>query len=336
MKKTIVTLLGSLFLLMCFILTGCSSGDEITLELSYGERTGTYTGDMVDGLPDGQGKFTTVNEDGEEWTYEGSFKKGHFEGEGTTTWEDGAKEIGIYKNDVIQPISKEKAADLYRDPISLENHCVEIVGRVFTEPEYNNDIAVVQVWGDPEKFEKNTIMYFYKDDCDVHQDDYIKVTGIVMGEYTGENAFGAEVSAPEIDVREYEILDYAEALMPANKTLDVNQTVDHLGYAINIEKVEFADNEPRVFVKVDNKGAATFSLFTYSSKLVQNGKQYEISSNFEADYPEVSSEIVSGASSEGVLVFPAIEESNFTLQFEGMSENFEEEVEPYMFEINVK
>ena len=53
--------------------TGTVENKEVTLSLPYGERTGTYSGDMVEGVPDGHGKFETKNEAGETWTYEGDF-----------------------------------------------------------------------------------------------------------------------------------------------------------------------------------------------------------------------------------------------------------------------
>ena len=74
--------------------TGTVENKEVTLSLPYGERTGTYSGDMVEGVPDGHGKFETKNEAGETWTYEGDFSAGVFEGEGKTTWEDGTVQIG--------------------------------------------------------------------------------------------------------------------------------------------------------------------------------------------------------------------------------------------------
>lgn len=39
--------------------TGTVENKEVTLSLPYGERTGTYSGDMVEGVPDGHGKFET-------------------------------------------------------------------------------------------------------------------------------------------------------------------------------------------------------------------------------------------------------------------------------------
>ena len=120
MKKRILTLL--LVGVLAFSLVGC--GKQMTLNLAYGDRTGTYSGDMNEaGLPNGQGKFTTTNSDGEEWTYAGEFKNGHFEGEGKTTWKSGQVEIGTYKDDVIVPMKGNEIKSLYTTP---ENFTVTI------------------------------------------------------------------------------------------------------------------------------------------------------------------------------------------------------------------
>lgn len=74
---------------------------EITLEFSFGERTGIYSGDInSDGLPDGYGTFASENSSGDTWTYEGDWINGHWEGTGASTWEDGAQYQGEFSNDV--------------------------------------------------------------------------------------------------------------------------------------------------------------------------------------------------------------------------------------------
>lgn len=76
---------------------------EITLNLAFGERTGTYTGEMKDGLPNGKGKFEAKNQLGTTWYYEGEFKDGHFNGEGKTIWEAGPTQSGNFQNDIWNP-----------------------------------------------------------------------------------------------------------------------------------------------------------------------------------------------------------------------------------------
>ena len=61
----------------------------ITLAFTFGEKTGTYSGELVDGVPQGYGTYSSANAEGEAWIYEGQWQNGHFEGEGTTTWKKG-------------------------------------------------------------------------------------------------------------------------------------------------------------------------------------------------------------------------------------------------------
>lgn len=76
---------------------------DITLDFSFGQMEGTYSGEMVDGLPNGIGKFTTKNAEGLNWYYEGSFKDGHFNGEGKNVWDSGQMQEGVFINDIWNP-----------------------------------------------------------------------------------------------------------------------------------------------------------------------------------------------------------------------------------------
>lgn len=114
MKKLFILLTCLIYL---FILASCEDGAnqldidenstvsivddaELTLEFSFGSRTGVYSGEVnADGIPHGQGKFTSSNTTGESWTYQGNWVNGHFDGFGTTTWSDGSIHSGEYQND---------------------------------------------------------------------------------------------------------------------------------------------------------------------------------------------------------------------------------------------
>ena len=147
MKKT----LGIVFIMLLFVSTlAACGGKEITLHLSYGDRTGKYSGDMTDGIPNGQGKFTAKNDEGVEWTYEGSFVNGHFQGEGKTTWKSGQIEIGTYEDDVIVPLKDEQLRTFYSNTEEFLHHCVELVGQVFTTPENDENGVAVQFFTDIE------------------------------------------------------------------------------------------------------------------------------------------------------------------------------------------
>lgn len=111
MKKFLV---AALSVLLCFVLVGCGgpkkvSDQQVTLNLAFGDRSGTYTGEVNDqNVPNGQGKFTTKNSKGATWIYEGQFKDGHFEGKGKETWtSDGVTIEGTFSNDKLNGQGKQ-------------------------------------------------------------------------------------------------------------------------------------------------------------------------------------------------------------------------------------
>lgn len=317
---------------LAFSLMGCSK--KMTLNLSYGDRVGKYSGELSeDGIPNGKGKFVSTSENGEKWTYEGDFKDGHFDGEGKTTWENGQVEIGTYKDDVIVPLKGDETKSLYTTPENLKNHYVELIGTVFMAPEYMDDGVCVQMMSDIKNHDNNTVVYIHDKDFKVKQNDYLHVVGLVGGTVTGQNALGNAVSAPTITAKEYEIYSYKDAVAPALKTIEVNQTQSQLGYSVTVQQVEYAENETRVYLKVDNHGSDKFNVYSFYTKITQDGKQYSEQNNWEADYPAVQTDLLVGNSSEGVIVFPAINEGAFTLTVEGSSNNFWEDLKPYTFDI---
>lgn len=124
MKKVLAALTA---LTLLFSLVGCSGSKEKTVE-NYDltitisewdnetkelaepfEVSGSYTGLLVDGLPEGEGSFTAVNNDGITWTYTGNFENGTFNGYGTTSWDDdtGVNETGTYTDGAYTPTAME-------------------------------------------------------------------------------------------------------------------------------------------------------------------------------------------------------------------------------------
>ncbi len=71
MKKGVLICMLAYFITL---LASCSNKEEITLRFAFGERTGTYEDELVDGLPTGYGTFKSESADGTKWTYEGNWE----------------------------------------------------------------------------------------------------------------------------------------------------------------------------------------------------------------------------------------------------------------------
>jgi hypothetical protein len=69
-------------------------------------------------------------------------------------------------------------------------------------------------------------------------------------------------------------------------------------------------------------------------KLLQDKQQYEEQGNWEAEYPEIQTDLLPGTTTSGIICFPIISQTeDFTLYIDGSSDNWDEEIEQYVFNI---
>lgn len=248
----------------------------------------------------------------------------------------GGKNNGGVKPSGEPPLTEEEIPSMYADADKYKGREVTLKGVVFGDPEKDDTGIYFQFYADPENYEKNTFARCADTSVELHDEDYIVITGLIGGTASGENAFGGKVSAPVIDAQTVTIADYITVMSPTLKAVEVNEEQEQYGYKVIFDKVEFAEKETRVYLTVINNGSAEFSPSKYSSKIVQNGKQYEYDFNYYADYEELQNDIVSGVTSSGVLTFPKIEQADFKFIIGAYSDNWEESIEDYSFEISVK
>ena len=247
--------------------------------------------------------------------------------------EGGSSEPKKKKETVKEYVDEADYDELYTNPDKYKGKYVKISGQVFLEPERDGDYIYFQMWEDPANSEGNTIVKASAD-VKVKSEDYIIVDGEVTGKFEGENYFGGTVTAPKIENATVEVVDYITAVAPTVKEKVVDSTQDQYGYAVTVQKIEFADNETRVYVSIANNGSSTFNCYSFNAKIVQDGKQISSESNFFAGYPEIESDLLSGASTEGIITFPALNpDVALDLYIDGYSNDWEEQVETYTYTV---
>lgn len=207
---------------------------------------------------------------------------------------------------------------LTENPKAYQNKVVELTGRVFNTDKEGKDIAW-QVWTDADKSEGNVILY-YPGSSDIGNDDYVKFTGQVGGVFEGENAFGANINAPTIYVKSISKISRDEAVAPAIKTIAPNESQGQEGLTINLDRVEFADNETRVYVTVTNNSSSKASFYTFNAKLIQDTSQIKSKTIFE-DNDEIPSDIPAKTKESGKLYFEKADPSKpLAISFEAYTE----------------
>jgi hypothetical protein len=212
-------------------------------------------------------------------------------------------------------------ATVQSDPDAHKGARVDFVGKVFTAPERDQKGTYLQVWEDAQNSENNVIVGYADPNFSVQEGDYVRVSGKVKGKFTGKNAFGVQLTLPTVIADTLKVVSATEAAPPAIATLG-RATGTQAGIKITVSKVEFAANETRAFVRATNGSNANVSIYDSSSKAVdKNGRQYDATFS-TADYPQLSNDLVPGASTSGVIVFPKIKPGTpFKLILEANSDN---------------
>lgn len=228
-------------------------------------------------------------------------------------------------------ITKDEMDEFYSDPDSFTGRTIELTGQI-SDVEKDGTTVYLQMYHDIENYDENTVIIYENDKKTKFKDDeYIKVEGSVDGEFKGENILGGEVTAPQITADKVEKISVIDAF-PASKTVEVDKTITKGKYSVTLEKVDWTDDETRVYLTVKNDGSSTFESYPDQGVIVQDSKQYEINDKYRYDSP--SSEIKAGATSEGVVAFDKIDKSDFTYSFEGYDNDYNEL--EFKFDVTVK
>ncbi len=261
----------------------------------------------------------------------------NYEETNTYTEEDNTE--ASLQNQEMQTSEKEYISDedidiAYSNPDLYSGKYIRISGKVFGEPEFEEEDVYFQMYGDPVNLKKNTIVKAKKPNFDIREGTYVYIEGEMAGAQEYQNAFGGTLSAMVINAESISESSYVEIMSPTLKEFQVDSTIEQYGYSITLEKVECSETETRLYLKVSNNGSEKFSVYSFDSNIIQGNTQYEEQQNYEADYPEVQTDLLVGAETYGIITFPPIDfNSEFQVYIEGASKNWEENFKPFIYNI---
>ncbi len=230
------------------------------------------------------------------------------------------------------PMFVELTNEVYTNAEDYLGCHINIKGKVFQVMSDNGSVKGIQIWIDPDTCEQNMMIY-YNTDVEVKQGDYIMCSGYIDSVTEYKNAYDAKLYAPLVISSDLVKATYIDVMAPATETITLeNLKQEKYGYSVSIDKIEFAEKETRVYTTVINNGKAL--LYFGDTVIVQDGKQYNSTSNYEAEYEEIPYEVVKGVSSSGIIVFPAMSTNDFELTISVHSDDYDEELENFIFKIS--
>ena len=242
------------------------------------------------------------------------------------------------KNGVVEYVPEDEIENVFSNPSDYYGKYIKLAGEIFTNPELGENEISFQMFCDVENSEDNAYVTYESENAkEVNNYEYVIVDGKIKGSVSGKNMVGGVVTALEIEAVSIEESNYIDVVVPTIKELEVNQTIDQLGYVVTVDKIEFAEKETRVYVTVQNNGSDSFSVYSWSTKIVQDGKQFEPEFNFYYDYEEVQSDLIVGTSTSGVINFAPLDTTKpIQIHIDGSSNDWDEEIETYIFDIDNK
>lgn len=232
---------------------------------------------------------------------------------------------------------------LFTDPEQFKGKYAKLSGVLLANPEADSDGSMaLQIFYDTQNYDQNFIVYTDNADASLKSGDYVKVDGKVRGKFTGQNAMGAEISIPAIENVAVTKSTYMDVVAPTTAALEPNVSAEQHGITASVDKIEYSDLETRVYMTVKNDSSDNVSLDVYGIKLIMDGQQIAQDDNnvssFNGNYAELNYDIAAGASSSGILVFPAIEQKkDFQVVLSNViSDNYELDFDTYTLNISAQ
>ena len=228
------------------------------------------------------------------------------------------------------------------DPDSYAGKYIKFSGLVSVSDE-SDDAYGLQVYLDT-NYNNSVLVEVPKDLISepISSDEYVTVDALINGTYEGQTVMGADATWAYLTAIGIEKTTYMDAFAPAIKELEPNISAEQNGISVTVDKIEYAESETRVYLTVANNSGYNANYGVYSIRLIQDGQQIEqdqsSSSAYMGDYPELSYDITSGASTSGILVFPVIDQTkDFQIIVPDVySDNYELEFTDFALDIPVQ
>lgn len=242
------------------------------------------------------------------------------------------------KQEPKEPVAESEFVELFSNPSDFKDRPIQITGKVFGDVEKDENGIYFQMWQNPQDVTGNVVVGCLDTSIELSENDYVKVNGVVQEAFEGENAFGGVVTAPMILADTVTVSSYMEIESPTLKTITPKDATNQQHKcSVTVDKIEFAEKETRVYVTAINNSKENMSFYTFNTKLVQGSSQYEEQTNYDAEYPEVASDILPEVTSSGIIAFPPIDpDEDFQIHMEFSNEDYSLDFEPCVFKISAK
>lgn len=230
-------------------------------------------------------------------------------------------------------VAEDELEKVYISPDDYKGKYIKVSGRVHQDSKVQEDEIYFEMYADSHGYNKMTEIYYSGVDS-FALDDVVTVDGKIIGSHVYTDIYGNEIVAPMIESDNVIKGNYIDCFSPTIKESIVEETIDQYGYAFTINKIEYAEDETRLYVTISNAGDAELNVSQNRIIIVQNQKQYEYQSNQFAKYESIDTRLYPDTVTSGIVTFPPMDpESSVKIYCEAYCVDIENvKLETYVFE----
>jgi len=188
------------------------------------------------------------------------------------------------------------------NPAQYKGASANLVGRVFSvDTSDDGTYRALHMWADVRHSKEETTVIARRG-IPILTGDYLRVRGLVQGT-VGDETFGVGIQGPVVIASRIERVTAIAAASPARQRL---RGKPYTVFAVTLTpyRVDFAQDEARVFLRIRNATDYTIHYDAADSHLLSDGVRFK--AHPPGSYPRLPSDIFPGATVTGVTTFAPV------------------------------
>jgi hypothetical protein len=191
-------------------------------------------------------------------------------------------------------------ARVIANPDAFRGATATLVGRVFSvQNSSSGRYRAIHVWANPRKSREQTTIITSRG-IPILTDDYVRAHGVLAGSLSTGNTFGVDVAGPVVVADSLARVTAIAAASPTRVRLH-GKPYTVFGVTLTPYRVDFAEDETRVFLRIHNPTGYTLHYTVQDSYLLSDKLRVNPTSNL--GYPQVPADIFPETTVEGITTF---------------------------------
>lgn len=160
----------------------------------------------------------------------------------------------------LEPLTNVDWPSVHTGPELIQGRYVDLRARVYLGPEEHPSGDLFLAWVDFDNDQLSIAFVVPAAPVELAPDAFVQAFGVIDGVFTRRDSSGDEIVHPLVRVQRVLVTDRV-GIRPTRTLLRVGQTLEQRGVRVTLDRIEFADEETRLFVTVENQRQEIVSAF---------------------------------------------------------------------------